>query len=279
MFAELRLQKISAELLSRGSVRTAELASQLGVSAMTVRRDLAELDRRGAAIRVHGGAVVRRDAPAPRRPSAPDSPPEQDEAMAAAAAAMVRPRMVIGMCGGEVMYALARRLATIPALTVVTNSLRVAEILRSRAAQPEGKRAVVILTGGQDDGSGMLAGPVADLVLRTIRAQVAFVDCAGLDRVAGATAAGVLAASVRRGLVRTARERVILAGHQACGVAGLSAFAAFSEIDTVITTRVAGALTDAQQRVLCACRHAEIVDVTGADRAGVPAALAGGQPG
>ncbi|MEU4804202.1 substrate-binding domain-containing protein [Actinosynnema sp. NPDC023587] len=58
MDASRRHHAILMAVRAAGSVRAAELATRLGVSAITVRRDLAELEERGDVTRVHGGAVL-----------------------------------------------------------------------------------------------------------------------------------------------------------------------------------------------------------------------------
>ena len=53
-----RLQTIFEIIERQGTVRTKELAAQLGVSEMTIRRDLDDLGRQGRVRRVHGGATL-----------------------------------------------------------------------------------------------------------------------------------------------------------------------------------------------------------------------------
>jgi DNA-binding LacI/PurR family transcriptional regulator len=57
MLAPERHEQILRSLRRHGRLRVAELAAELGVSAITVRRDLAELDSAGLLRRVHGGAI------------------------------------------------------------------------------------------------------------------------------------------------------------------------------------------------------------------------------
>lgn len=59
-FGLSRREHILDELRRTGSVRVAELALQLGVSELTVRRDIGQLADRGLLTRVHGGATLRR---------------------------------------------------------------------------------------------------------------------------------------------------------------------------------------------------------------------------
>ncbi|QEO13397.1 DeoR family transcriptional regulator [Agromyces intestinalis] len=54
-----RRERILAEVRRRGAVRVAELAVELGVSELTVRRDIGVLADRALVTRVHGGAVLR----------------------------------------------------------------------------------------------------------------------------------------------------------------------------------------------------------------------------
>ena len=56
--AEARWRKLRGFLRARGILRVEELASELGVSAATVRRDLAALDQAGELRRIHGGAMA-----------------------------------------------------------------------------------------------------------------------------------------------------------------------------------------------------------------------------
>lgn len=60
-----RQEFLLREVELRGSARSAEVAERLGVSEVTIRRDIIELDRAGKLARVHGGAVARRSARGP----------------------------------------------------------------------------------------------------------------------------------------------------------------------------------------------------------------------
>ncbi|GAA2564824.1 MULTISPECIES: LacI family DNA-binding transcriptional regulator [Streptomyces] len=70
MHAEERHQEILRRLRERGSIRVTEVAAELGVSPITVRRDVEALAERGFVERVHGGAVL----PETAGPEVPDAP-------------------------------------------------------------------------------------------------------------------------------------------------------------------------------------------------------------
>jgi DeoR/GlpR family transcriptional regulator of sugar metabolism len=58
LFAPERQSRILALLGERGRVSVSALSEQFGVSAVTIRNDLSELERRGELVRTHGGAIL-----------------------------------------------------------------------------------------------------------------------------------------------------------------------------------------------------------------------------
>src|SRR6266511_4009971 len=101
-----RQERILGEVARNGGARVSELTELLGVSDMTVRRDLDTLARR--------------------------------------AAEFVEPRTAVAVTAGTTTHALAHYLARVPELTVVTNSLPVAEVLDA-SGRPD---QTVVLSGG-----------------------------------------------------------------------------------------------------------------------------------
>lgn len=120
------------ELLSRQrTARVEDLASHLSVSLSTVRRDLDELEREGVVRRVHGGVVMTGPSPVPDEFELPLAMREvvrreEKRAIAQGAVALVAPDSAVLLSGGTTTAALAPLLATVPGVTVVTNSLDVA---------------------------------------------------------------------------------------------------------------------------------------------------------
>jgi DeoR/GlpR family transcriptional regulator of sugar metabolism len=189
---------------------------------------------------------------------AADIPPEP-EAIAAAAARTVQGQRIIGLSGGPTIHKLAVHLRELPGLTVVTNSLLTASVLGRSSRSRE--RPTVILTGGyhsaRDD---MLHGPVTAMVIRSMRLELAFFDCAGLEGPHGASTDNLADCETRRALVQSAARTCVLATAEQCGRTSLSAFATPDEIDCVVTAS-AGAPSAPQQTVLRWARESVCVDL------------------
>ncbi|WP_197318912.1 DeoR/GlpR family DNA-binding transcription regulator [Saccharomonospora sp. NB11] len=242
MLARQRQAVILEETRRTGAVRVSDLVSRLGVSDMTIRRDLDVLAGRGLVEKVYGGATrVSGGSPVETCVEAR----ARHEAIAAEAARRVRPGQAVALSSGPVTNVLARVLDPVPNLTVVTNSLTVADIAAS-SAQPD---RVVILTGGVRGGSDVLVGPLAVQSLRGLHADLVFLGVYGISERAGYTVANLSECDADRALVETGRSLVVLADHTRWSVAGISTVASLSEADAVISDE---GLDDAARDVLSA---------------------------
>ncbi len=125
-----RARALRRRLAEHGSLRVAEESRRFGVSEETIRRDIKRLAAEGVADPVFGGAVPRGAAPPPVRERRQEG---AKEAIAATAAALVEPGQVVILDAGTTTLALARRLASVRDLTVVTNSLPAAQALAEAA--------------------------------------------------------------------------------------------------------------------------------------------------
>src|SRR6185312_1752669 len=135
-------------------------------------------------------------------------------------------------------YALAHHLLDVPDLTVVTNSVRVADVFHSAArgvaAGREGA-ATVVLTGGVRTPSDSLVGPVADRAIRSLHFDLLFLGVHGLSVEAGLSTPNLAEAETNRQFVRSARRVVVIADHTKWGTVGLSSFATLEDVDTLVT--------------------------------------------
>jgi DeoR/GlpR family transcriptional regulator of sugar metabolism len=233
MLAHQRQVRILTELRRTGAVRVATLTEMLGVSDMTIRRDLEQLVADGTARKVHGGAVLAGQV-AHEPGFAAKSQLEQSakNAIAAHAATLIRPGAAIALSAGTTTWAMARLIVTIPGLTVVTNSTAVADAI---ATLDPTNQISVILTGGVRTPSAALVGPVADRTIATMHVDQLFLGVHGMDEQSGFTTPNLAEATTDRALIAAAREVIVLADSSKWGVVGLADIAPLAGAQVVIT--------------------------------------------
>ncbi|HEY3523218.1 MAG TPA: DeoR/GlpR family DNA-binding transcription regulator [Candidatus Limnocylindrales bacterium] len=233
MLARQRQALILARVREQGGVKVADLVRDLGVSDMTVRRDLEVLHDRGLLEKVHGGATALAAGalfePGFKAKSALQQ--AEKEAIAEAAAARVEPGSAVALSAGTTTYALARRLTEVPRLTIVTNSVPVTDVLYQAGRTDH----TIILTGGVRTPSDALVGPFAVAALRGIHVDIVFMGVHGMDPRSGFTTPNLLEAEANRALIDTGRRLVVLADHTKWGVVGISSIARLDEADVLIT--------------------------------------------
>lgn len=220
-------------LEAAGQVRVADLARDLGVSEITVRRDLTVLAERGELTKTHGGAT--------RFPQATGSEPgfahnlgvaaHEKAAIARSAVARVTPGSTIAINAGTTTHRFALELRQISPLTVVTNSPRIANVFEEIGDPGH----TVILTGGVRTPSDALVGPFATATLRQLRVDHLFLGVHGVGVDSGLTTPNLLEADVNRAFVAAAAHVTVLADHGKWGVTGLVRFADLDDIDVFIT--------------------------------------------
>ncbi|MHA6764394.1 DeoR/GlpR family DNA-binding transcription regulator [Streptacidiphilus sp. PAMC 29251] len=239
LLAEQRRALILDEVRRRGGVRVNELTRRLNVSDMTVRRDLDALARQGMVEKVHGGAVPVLEAsthePGFEAKSALELTAKED--IAREAARLVTPGSALALSGGTTTYALAHHLLQVEGLTIVTNSVRVADVFENalRHGTAPAQAATVVLTGGVRTPSDSLVGPIADRAIRSLHFDLLFLGSHGISLEAGLSTPNLAEAETNRSFVASARRVVAVADHTKWGTVGLSTFASLNEVDTLVT--------------------------------------------
>lgn len=245
MLARQRQAYIVARVRDEGGVRVSDLVRELGVSDMTIRRDLEFLQGRGLIEKVHGGATSIGGSALFEPDFATKASLErlEKEAIAAAAAARVEPGIAIGISAGTTTHAIARLLADVARLTVVTNSPPVADVLHETGRADQ----TIVLTGGVRTPSDALVGPFAVSALRSVHLDLVFLGVHGMETRAGFTSPNLLEAETDRALVDAGRRLIVVADHTKWGVVGLSSIAPLDQADALITD---AGLDDAARVVL-----------------------------
>ncbi|MGZ6267450.1 MAG: DeoR/GlpR family DNA-binding transcription regulator, partial [Candidatus Limnocylindrales bacterium] len=141
--------------------------------------------------------------------------------------------------------------ADIPGLTVLTNSVPVADVLY-RDGQPD---QTVILTGGVRTPSDALVGPFAVEVIRSLHVDTVFMGTHGMDVGSGFTTPNLLEAETNRALMAAGRRVIVLADHTKWGTIGISSVGRLDAADTIVTDsgldpEASTVLTTAVRRVI-----------------------------
>jgi len=233
MLAQQRQSAILDLVRRHGGVRVSDLVREFSVSDMTIRRDLESLAQRGLLAKVHGGATTLAPGSTDEPGFAAKSMRQQveKEAIARRAAELVSPGTAIAMSAGTTTWTLAHQLLDVPALTVVTNSVPVAEVFYHNGRSDQ----TVVLTGGIRTPSDALVGPFAETAIRSLNLDQLFLGVHGINERSGFTTPNLMEAETDRALVAAARRLVVLADHTKWETVGISTIARLDEADALIT--------------------------------------------
>lgn len=231
MLIEERRQYILALAQKHGRVLVDELSQALGVSTITIRKDLDQLQSRGTLQRTHGGAILpisgtMADPPLQEKESRSSS---EKKRIAEAAFKMVREGQCILLDSGTTTTALAKELKALSSLTVVTNAVNI-------AAELSGTDFEVLLTGGSlRKNSFSLVGPLAEEMLHEINADILFLGVDGFDVESGLTTPNLMESRVNRAMVKSSSKVVAVCDSTKFGRRSLCKIADASAVHHVIT--------------------------------------------
>ena len=222
-----RRHTILALLAEQGEVSVDALAQHFATSEVTIRKDLAALEKNGLLLRRYGGAV-----PVPQElisePTQPISPYKQ--AIARAGVARIREHARIIIDSGTTTAAMIPQLGYKPGLVVMTNSLNVANALRELEHEP-----VLLMTGGTwDPHSESFQGQVAEQVLRSYDFDQLFIGADGIDLERGTTTFNELL-GLSRVMAEVAREVIVMVESDKVGRRIPNLELPWSSVHTLIT--------------------------------------------
>lgn len=231
MRQEDRLGLILRRLNERASVGVGELAAEFGVSMASVRRDLQLLEGQKLLTRTHGGAVassVLYELPMKYRGG---QNYQAKRAIAQYAVDQLTPDVAsIVINGGSTTTEVARVLAAMPGLRIVTNALNIASELAVRA-----NIELVMCGGSARSESYELVGPLAELALANVNVDVAVLGVDGVSRVAGFTTHHEVEAQTNRAMLRCAERVMIVADSSKLGRRGFAKIADIASVTDIVT--------------------------------------------
>jgi DeoR/GlpR family transcriptional regulator of sugar metabolism len=229
--AERRARIVEA-LEEQRVVKVSTLSDVLGVSEITIRRDLKLLDREGVLRRTHGGAMLKRR-PATeqqREASLPaETHAEEKARIARAAAAMIEPKDTVFLGSGSTVAAVLRYVDPALEARVVTHSL-------AAAAEAQGLNVELIFLGGlYRPGINAVEGTWTIDMIGSFNADKAFLGADGLDAAAGLTTPSMAVAGIELAMIRRTRgEVVVLADADKIGLVHQVVVCPLDQIDLIL---------------------------------------------
>ncbi len=229
-----RHQRILETLREEFTVRGAHLSEALGVSEMTIRRDLAALERKGLVERTHGGAVFRQERVAGKfhyKTSVKENPVEKKR-IAERAAAMIEPHDIVYIGEGATAAQIVRHAEPGMPFSIFTNNLGVISEMGSAATE------LVLLPGVYNQATHSLTGPLTMELIRQVNATKVYLGADGLSLSAGLTTPNLEIAVIERCMIRQTRGKVIvMADYTKFGLVAEISITPLKSIDVLITNR------------------------------------------
>jgi len=221
----LRKKRIIEELAINGKVEILDLVNLLDVSAMTIRRDLDELEKQKKLIRTHGGAAIPEAIIAEQSyiQKISEAHPQKVE-IAEIAIGLVRDGMKVFLDSGTTNFEIAKRLKQKTNLTIVTNDIKIAAELM------DSKVEVIMLGGKIQNGVGAVFGTYAENMLKEIHVDILFLGAHAVHSTLGITSATFEKASIKREMINSSESVYLVVDAQKFGK---KAFAKIADIDCV----------------------------------------------
>jgi len=229
-----RIRNVINLLNQKSELSVKEIAGMLQVSDMTVRRDLTELERQGTIRRTHGGAVLLDPSTSVRDPyilgEQTTKHVREKNLIGIRAASLVQPHETIFLDSGSTTPFIAKHLSSDLPITVLcytfTNALEF---------YPRKNTNLILLGGFFHRDSNIFHSVENRTLINNTRADRAFISTGGLDPELGLTTYFYYEADIKREMIRSARQIVLVTDSTKFGKISITHFAGLDEIDTIIT--------------------------------------------
>ena len=227
-----------AELIGQeGEVSVEELCHRFDVSGETIRRDLKQLSETGRIFKVHGGARPAKLAIEPRFADRLQQEADGKRCIASKLPGLMEAGDTLFIDTGSTTLACVGDLASIDGITVITNSVGIAEGLAGRS----GNCRVYLLGGEFSADAAETVGPMAIAQIGQFQADHAVLTVAALDAEAGAMDASFEEASVARAMIAQSRHTILLATASKFGRRAAYKICDTADIGTLVTDGTAAA--------------------------------------
>ncbi|BBI30857.1 DeoR/GlpR family DNA-binding transcription regulator [Cohnella abietis] len=235
LLSEERKQHILIQLDTIGKVRVISLAEQLQVSNETIRRDLFVLEEEGRLKRVYGGAIkVQYDEGEPPYQQRQILNYEAKKTIGYRAVDLIQDGNTIYMDTGTTIHELARSLKDKKRITVITNSLTVANLLTESLSQALFSGRVIILGGEISPEQQSVNGYLPQEMLKNLYVDKAFVSVGGISIETGISDYDMNDSVITRMAISKAKEVIILVDYSKISIQAFCHIAPLELIDVVV---------------------------------------------
>jgi DeoR/GlpR family transcriptional regulator of sugar metabolism len=235
MLASERRRLILERVAEHQSIEGQALADELGVSVMTIRRDIKRLEHDGFLRQTYGGATVHITKSLELGfNSRALQYSAQKRLIGARAAQMIEPGQTLFLGEGTTTSQFAQFLPPHPHLQVITASLSHASLLCSRNIR------IIVLGGKLHADELIMTGPIAEATLNRFYADVCILGAAGVDPQVGITELDYEVASLHRLMMERSRHVIVLADHSKLGFRAPAIVAPVAMVTTIVTDNDAG---------------------------------------
>jgi DeoR/GlpR family transcriptional regulator of sugar metabolism len=229
-----RRHRILERVAEQQTIHIAELAIELGVSEMTIRRDITRLEHDGFLRRTYGGAtahITRSMELLFNARALQNAPAKRLIGMHLAQTMLPASCMFIGI--GSTTEQFAMFLPARDEQLVITGSLPVASLLGTRRGR------VIVLGGSVLTDELACVGPVAAATVRRYNAEVAVLGAAGVSVERGITELDDEAAEIQRLMIEQSERLLVVADGSKLGAHTVATVAPADRIDMLVTDRSA----------------------------------------
>ncbi len=219
------------KLKQNGNITVSDICEELGVSTVTIRKDLKFLEDSSLLFRVHGGATC-------QNPYTTDRTVFEKEKLHAdektrigrAAAKFVEPNDSIIIASGTTMQSLAKEIDPQGQLTVVTSALNVAhQLIQHQNVE------IIQLGGTLRKTSTSVTGAYAEMILKDFFCSKLFLGVDGIDLDFGITTTNANEARLNRAMIASAQKVIVLADSSKFGRKSFGKIAEMNQIDVLVT--------------------------------------------
>lgn len=208
----------------------AQLTERLGVSHMTVRRDIAALARQGRVMPVAGGVSLPYQLRAePARTIKAEQNLELKDAIAREAARLIKPEMMIYLDAGTTTQAMVEQIVAIPGISVITNDFAIVAQLSSSGLE------TIHIGGHVEHQNASTSGNLATLVLAQVNIDIAFISTPSWSTRHGVTIPAEQKVTVKRAAMAASSESVLLADSSKYGTFSAYRVASVAQFDRIVT--------------------------------------------